>query len=381
MFGVPIAIVLALAGFYVVLPRQPSEPLEMAIHMGHLDVVRGHMKFGIKYDEESISGETLTPLFYAAQENQPQIVQMFLDSGAKPNAPTLTLTPAQWKNKKRAGGQVTGGETPLMGACEILSAEEVKILLDHGADPNIESPMGETALSKAMFNVRRDRGIVVLDDAKNRREIARMLFEHKADPNKGVHRKNPAVLGAVLEPDAEIVKMFIAHGVGLDAKNASGWTLMHGAPDKKTVEALIAKGVDVNAKTVYGVTPLMSVVTADATEALIAHGANVAAKSNDGSSALHWAAKLIPIDEATATENAKRMQVLLSHHADLEAKDDVDRTPLYYAVMWDWKDATKANVDFLRKAGAVGPPPNKNGKTAEETNNQRAKPVPGPAGG
>jgi ankyrin repeat protein len=60
--------------------------------------------------------------------------------------------------------------------------------------------------------------------------------------------------------DIRAVRLFIADGADVNARDANGLTPLHGAAflgEKEIVELLIAKGPDVNAKTNGGLTPLV----------------------------------------------------------------------------------------------------------------------------
>lgn len=72
-----------------------------------------------------------TPLLDAILHQRPVMVKLLLEHGAKPNI----------KGKK--------GKTPLFCAVENKQPEMVKHLLEHGADPKIATPKGETPMSFA----------------------------------------------------------------------------------------------------------------------------------------------------------------------------------------------------------------------------------------
>lgn len=70
------------------------------------------------------------------------------------------------------------GTTVLLHACQVLNTiEPIRLLLDNGADPNIQDEKGETALHKAVRN------------SSNKIEIVKLLLDYHANPcvlrNKG----------------------------------------------------------------------------------------------------------------------------------------------------------------------------------------------------
>ena len=102
----------------------------------------------IKYDEGW--DEEQTALMIAAVKGHTEIVRLLLDRGADPNI------------------QDDQGQTALINAIFSISIETVKLLLDRGADPNIQDDQGQTAL---MFTAR-----------NGHTEIMELLILAGADP-------------------------------------------------------------------------------------------------------------------------------------------------------------------------------------------------------
>ena len=71
---------------------------------------------------------------------------------------------------------------------------------------------------------------------------------------------------------------------------------------------------------------------------MLSHGADVNAKDKFGLTPLHW---------ATLHDNEVSADVLLAHGADVNAKDDRGFTPLHLATMKGHKDM----AEFLRQCG------------------------------
>ena len=124
---------------------------------------------------------------------------------------------------------------------------------------------------------------------------------------------------------AEVVKVLIAKGADVNAKNEYGETPLHWAAEANAAEIakmLIAKGAEVNAKSKRGSTPLHFAASENAAEVakvLIAKGAEVNARINSGSTPLHFA----------AWENAAEVvKVLIAKGAEVNAKKNNGETPL-----------------------------------------------------
>jgi ankyrin repeat protein len=86
-------------------------------------------------------------------------------------------------------------------------------------------------------------------------DIAMLLIEQGADPNKTDHFDNTALHRALGYPD--LVRFLLESGADVNAKNALGNTPLHLAvEDKRVVETLLAAGAQVNARNGLDKTPL-----------------------------------------------------------------------------------------------------------------------------
>jgi ankyrin repeat protein len=97
------------------------------------------------------SGET--PLHHAVIGDQPareQLVKLLLDHGADPNARTIPGIPTVnfWRDAR------TRGETPLHRAAAFASEETIAILLDAGADPTLRDANDDSPVSWASWHQR-----------------------------------------------------------------------------------------------------------------------------------------------------------------------------------------------------------------------------------
>ncbi|MHC4604697.1 MAG: ankyrin repeat domain-containing protein, partial [Planctomycetota bacterium] len=111
-----------------------------------------------------------------------------------------------------------------------------------------------------------------------------------------VGKTTEALQQAARDGDIEHVRLLIARGADVNAKDNSGWTPLHqaaGGGHKDIVELLIEKGADVNAKdNKLGMTPLhwaAGTGRSEVAELLIARGAEVNAQDKDGQTAAWWA--------------------------------------------------------------------------------------------
>jgi len=123
--------------------------------------------------------------------------------------------------------------------------------------------------------------------------------------------------------------------------------------DLARVKALLKANPDlVFTKDKDGVTPLHEAAFAghkDVTELLLTHGAHVNARDNAGDTPLYWAAENAFPPEAENKANIKDVaELLLAKGADVNAKDKAGATPLHNAARMGWKEM----ADLLLTHGA-----------------------------
>ena len=241
------------------------------------------------------------------------------------------------------------GITPLMYAAWVGSVDAMKRLLDEGADPNLASSSGSTALM-----------LSATDIAK-----VRLLKERGANLNAASTRGRTALLlAAMSDPSADIVRLLISGGADLKAVDSLKMTALHAAAlgnDAETVRLLVDAGLDVNAIDFQGFTPLIyaaSNVNLAVARLLLARGADVNAVSGDGAFQKVKAGTLAqgrftPLIMAAPFGSTELVQALLDAGAKVNAQDIRGMTPLMLAVATD-----RQNADVIRALMAKGADPN-----------------------
>lgn len=270
----------------------------MAAALGDSETVELLLKGGAKVDEKQILGLLLVA---AARRNDRALAADLLARGASSNA----------QARDRSGP----AETPLLASVTSGTDQEalVRLLLDHGADPNIRGPMGMSALGKAA--------------GTNGLKVIQLLLERRADPKLRDDAGTTPLMIAARQtfPNAEIVRTLIAAGSEVNAVDRQGKSVLETAVLARNTEAvqlleragargtvsaesvadtallekpsdvhsLVAIGANVNAVDERGLSVLMRVARygrTDAVRTLLSEGADVNQQTADGWSALTYAA-------------------------------------------------------------------------------------------
>ncbi|MBY0402265.1 MAG: ankyrin repeat domain-containing protein, partial [Cyanobacteria bacterium] len=198
-------------------------------------------------------------------------------------------------------------------------ASLLKVLLEHGADPNLRNNYGGTALLTAV--------------QRNSLELTMMLLEKGANPNISTAYGQSCLSAAVNNQHQEMVELLLKNGADINLRPTAGHTPLFSAVWKKHLamaEYLIAKGATVDgisgredytplwAASNMGHIPLMKL--------LLEKGANPNYAQSQG---------VTPLMAAAESGSTKAVSLLLSRGADINAKTNTKQTPLSYATRRD----------------------------------------------
>jgi cytohesin len=345
-------------------------PLHFAAQAGQTDVVEYLITTGSDLDTETISGET--PLQLAARKDHKDVVGLLVENGADVSLDIIARLGDMDRVREliEEGADVNAegrrGETPLHAAAAKGHKEIAELLIAKGAEVDANRP-GYTPLTWAIWN----------DD----RDIIMLLLKSGADANFDPENDGPAIFYSVWNEDVELAKLLLAHGAKLDVKGGDGWTvfrhsvsqgsqelveyfLSRGATapqfhlsaclgDLDRVKSLVKKGIDVDAKDETGWTPLYwaaSMGREEVAEFLIGNGADIDVRTNDDRTPLHQAAR---------SGAAKLVELLVSKGADSNTRDEDDSTPLHWAATGGHKNV----VELLIASGAEVKAKEKSGNT------------------
>jgi len=267
-----------------------------------------------------------TPLHFAAQAGQTDVVEYLITNGDDVNAENIQgEAPLQFAADKEImellianGAEVSTIHTAVM----IGDLTKVKAFLEKGTDVNSKGWSGRTALHIAA--------------REGHKEIVELLLANGADVNIGERYFNRiAAEFAMAKGHDEIVKLLVSKGSNISALHLALYR-----KDKAEARRLIEAGADVNKGIPYGTTPLHKAVSADfkdIVELLIAKGADVNSRDNWDWTPLHSA--VYGHDEI--------VELLIAKGADVNAKDGGGRTPLWYAE----EEGHTEIAELLRKHG------------------------------
>jgi len=241
------------------------------------------------------------PLVDAAKFDDFNLVISLIESGTDVNSTsadgTTALSYAVYNNNKRLADYLLlkaeadvdivndYGASALYLASINADPDVVDKLLTSGANPDVSLLSGETSLMGAA-----NRG---------RQDVVKLLLDHGADPNrKEINSGQTALMWAAAEKHPDVVQLLVQHNADTNARSNNSFTplmfaVRQGDENVSTVEILINAGANVNdVFSKSGLTPLMLSSIGGfekITELLLNHGADPTAKDNSGNSVLHHA--------------------------------------------------------------------------------------------
>lgn len=280
-----------------------------------------------------------TPLHHAAGFGNLATMKFLLDKGADPNA----------RNKRKS--------PPLFWA--LHDEAKVRLLLSRGADVNLASADGRTAIYQAA-------------SMANAVPVLRLLIEKGANVNaKTITGMTPLI--AASRMNVEAAKVLADNKADVKAKNAAGGTALMAAAQAgraQTVRLLLDRGAEVNARTKRNETALAEAATTgneESVKLLLDHGAEVNVQDIRGYSALLYAA-------GSDTVPVGVVKMLLAKGADKNAKGDGETAAMLAAKRGDTEVARLLGVsaEERMRLGVAAPP---KGSGAERTIADAVKPA------
>jgi len=232
-----------------------------------------------------------------------------------------------------AGGQVNAMPsqrdlTLLMNAAHLGQERVVELLLQHGAEIDMESSKGVTAL--------------MLATACGHARVVELLLQRGAQVDMQNSSGNTALKSAAQEGHERVVEMLLRHSAEVNLQDSDGATALMGAAQhghERVVDLLIRHGAEVNLQRSEGWTALMFAAHEGCpavVRRLLRAGADTLLRSQDNSTALGIASnarKAIPnhngysecvraLEDAAEAEAVRRGDALL---AEIEAEEEAEK--------------------------------------------------------
>jgi ankyrin repeat protein len=272
----------------VVVTPDGDTALMMAARTGKTDAIRVLLDHGALVNGTNPRGQT--PLMWAVSEKNAAAAKFLIARGANVDAKTNPLPPPRKLDLIFSAPTPAGGMAAILFAARQNDLASVKTLLEGGADINLRSADGSTALLVAIIN--------------EHNELAEYLLDHGADPN--------------LADDKGRAGLYIA----IDMRDLE-WSTRPAPPEKDKVDGL------------------------QMIQALLKHGANPNARlikkiplrgqpSFDG----RWANQIgaTPFWRAAQSDDVAVMRLLLENKADASIASADRTTPLMVAAGVGWSD-------------------------------------------
>jgi ankyrin repeat protein len=341
-----------------VLPSENDDPpLVYAVWEGNREAVKVLIDAGadVNYKDEG-----WTPLHWAIRSANAELAKLFIGKGVKIPAFHKAVLEGDLDGAKQlieSGMDVdirdNVGCTPAYWALSVGRIEIFEYLLNKGADINAKTNAGRTLLLQAStagytdivrqlitkgvdINIKDKHGLTPLQRAayKGHTEIVKLLIDKGADVNVMAKNGTHPLGDAAFNGHEEVVRLLLASGADANLHSENRGAALHAAARNgysTILDILIANGADVNLNAIRG-TPLHRAIyglanakdiKVEIVKKLLAKGADVNTKEPQrGRTPLHIAA---------LRGRLKAAELLIAAGADLNAKDNGGRTPLWFA--------------------------------------------------
>ena len=254
--------------------------------------------------------------FYAAKKQCEPIARLLVSRGVDVNR----------KN--------SDGETVLLDHAS-TSVEDLKLLLDLGADPNVTDEKRVTVLMRIAGTSQ----VLSKEEQKRVENATRYLVRRGARVNAVDHRGNTALFYSTDHPgNIPATRALVAAGIDINLKNSAGFPALLSAlnEDEEQVLFLIDHGADVKFVTDDGSTSLIIAAASDQAKSvakLLQRGVSPKSKTKEGLTAGHAAARQGDYMDGVARRQrpVEILKLLARADGDLQAVNNEGETPLHLA--------------------------------------------------
>jgi len=216
-------------------PQYGFTAMQTAIFNGHYDFAAFLMDKGADVSDGSLytAIEMRNLATYSNRPNPPEtdrqltsldVIKLLLARGADPNQAYAKKIPPR---QAQGDINVTPGATPLFRATRATDLTVIRLLMEHGANPSVNTKDGSTPLMVAAgLGARRggDEEVVERAGRADPLEAIKMFLEAGADINAVNETGNTALHYAAQTGANRIVEFLAGAGAKLDVKNKQGRT-------------------------------------------------------------------------------------------------------------------------------------------------------------
>ncbi len=241
--------------------------LNEAVSAGYLDLADYLIKHGADLGTENQAGYSM--LCVAASRQSLAEVRYFHEKGLPIDGATFfgldNTVESRYileyliEHGGKANLKSPGGTTPLMNASLKGANIAAEMLIAHGAIVNDANDRGKTPLLFACQGYRDDEAELVVP---NWTETVKLLLDKGAQVNVQGQDGITPLMEVAQRGSLEIIKMLLEHGAQLNAQDESGWTpLMYAATVNKVevIRLLAERGANLNVRNKKGMTVLAMV--------------------------------------------------------------------------------------------------------------------------